>query len=63
MEKAGKGKYKKSKESDKFWKLWPKDFHRPYGQGLEAPDYGQLLLVPRSRQGSVYLGGQVTREL
>ena len=37
MEKRGKSKKNSKKSNDHFWRLWPKDFHRPYGQGLE-PD-------------------------
>ena len=40
MEK-GKAKWKKQskkyadEDSQKFWRLWPKDYHRPYGPGIE----------------------------
>ena len=54
MEKAGKGKYKKSKESDKFWKLWPKDFHRPYGQGLEPDGLEDDVFQKRLTSASCY---------
>ena len=37
-----------------FWKLWPKDFHRPYGQGLEPDGLEDEVFQKRLTSASCY---------